>query len=140
MRPRSSSTASPASSRSTSAPGRREAAPVGIHRAPATLDLAFPEAVEVSEIHLTFDSGFQRELILSLSDHHTAKSLRGAQPELVKAYRIYLDGELVVSEDANYLRKRVHRLAAPRRGSVLRIEVLATHGAPEARLFEVRVY
>ncbi len=107
---------------------------------PATLDLAFPEAVEVREIHLTFDSGFQRELILSLSDHHTSKSLRGAQPELVKTYRLYLDGELVVSEDANYLRKRVHRLDAPRRGSVLRLEVLATHGAPEARLFEIRVY
>lgn len=107
---------------------------------PATLDLAFPEAVEVREIHLTFDSGFQRELILSLSDHHTSKSLRGAQPELVKTYRLYLDGELVVSEDANYLRKRVHRLDTPRRGSVLRLEVLATHGAPEARLFEIRVY
>lgn len=107
---------------------------------PATLDLTFPEAVEVSEIHITFDSGFQRELILSLSDHHTAKSLRGAQPELVKAYRVYLDGEVVVSEEANYLRKRVHRLDSPRRGSSLRVVVLATHGAQEARVFEVRAY
>ncbi len=107
---------------------------------PATLDLTLPEAAEVREIHLTFDSGFQRELILSLSDHHTAKIKRGPQPELVKAYRVYLDGEVVVAEDANFLRKRVHRLDAPRRGSVIRVEVIETHGAPEAHVFEVRVY
>lgn len=107
---------------------------------PAWLELQWPETETVEEIHLTFDSGFQRELILSASDAHTAKVIRGPQPELVKDYDLLLDGRAIVSVRNNLLRKRVHRLSAPVSGSRLRLEVLATHGVPEARVFEVRVY
>jgi hypothetical protein len=107
---------------------------------PAWIELRFPAPVEVGEIHLTFDTGFQRELILTPSDHLTAKVVRGPQPETVKAYRILADGVPVAAEEDNYLRKRVHRLAAPVKVSVLRIEISATHGAPEARVFEIRAY
>ena len=107
---------------------------------PAWIELRFPAATEIEEIHLTFDSGFARELILTPSDFVTAKTVRGPQPETVKSYRLWADGVMVAEEHDNYLRKRVHRLERPVRASILRVEVLATHGAPEARIFEIRAY
>lgn len=107
---------------------------------PAWLELTLPEGAAPREIHLTFDTGFDRELILSSSDHLTKKIIRGPQPETVKHYRVLLDGQTVAEETDNFLRKRVHRLAGPVPAHVLRIEVLATHGLPAARIFEVRTY
>jgi hypothetical protein len=108
---------------------------------PATLALELPSAVSIREIHLTFDTNFENELILSMSDYHTKKSApRSAQPETVKAYRLLVDGKVVVEETGNYLRKRVHTLAAPVTGAKVELEVRATHGAPNARVFEVRLY
>lgn len=107
---------------------------------PAWLELAWPEPRTVSEIHLTFDSGFHRELILSASDITTSKTVRGPQPELVRDYDILLDGEVVVSVTGNYLRKRIHRLPRAIKASRLRLAVRATHGVETARVFEVRAY
>ena len=107
---------------------------------PAWVELRFPAPVEVREIHLTFDSGFQRELVLTPSDHLTKKVVRGPQPETAKAYRVWADGKLVAEEGDNYLRKRVHRLATPVSAAAIRVEVLATHGVPDARVFEIRAY
>lgn len=107
---------------------------------PASLEMRLAETAGIREIHLTFDSGFQRELILSASDHVTKKVVRGPQPETVKSYRIFAGDTLVVEETGNYQRKRIHRLDQPVVSDRLKIEVLETHGAPEARIFEVRVY
>lgn len=108
---------------------------------PATLSLEFPAPAKVSEVHVTFDTNFEKELILSMSDHHTWKSApRRAQPETVKAYRILVDGKVVAEESANFLRKRVHVLSAPVVGKKLELEVVATHGAPAARVYEIRAY
>ena len=107
---------------------------------PAWIALALPEGAQVREIHLTFDTGFERELILSASDHLTKSVIRGPQPETVKHYRILLDDQVVVEETENFLRKRRHRLTAATAAKTLRIEILATHGFATARLFEVRVY
>ncbi len=107
---------------------------------PAWLEIKWPQPVEIGEVHLTFDSGFQRELILTPSDGHTRKVVRGAQPETVKSYEVLADGQVIAGDQENYRRKRVHRLGKPVKASSLRIVVNATHGSPTARLFEVRVY
>jgi len=107
---------------------------------PAWIELQWPEPVALREIHLTFDTGFQRELVLSSSDYVTGKVVRGPQPETVRHYRLYADGRLVAEETNNYLRKRVHVLEAPVPAKTLRLEVLATHGIATARVFEMRAY
>lgn len=107
---------------------------------PAWVELVWPAPVAIAEIHLTFDSGFQRELTLSASDHTTRKIIRGPQPELVRGYEILLDGFAIVGATDNMLRKRVHRLAAPMTARALRVFVKATHGVPQARVFEIRAY
>jgi len=107
---------------------------------PAKLVFEWEEPRDLREIHLTFDSGFDRELILTPSDHVTKKTVRGPQPETVRHYRIRLDGNTVLEETANHLRKRVHHLPEGAACSKLEIEVLATNGVPAARIFEVRAY
>jgi hypothetical protein len=107
---------------------------------PASIELTFPAPVKISEIHLTFDTGFTRELMLTPSDHMTNKMIRGPQPETVRAYRVRIGDQVVVDEGDNYLRKRVHRLAQPATGVSLKVEILATHGIPDAHLFEIRAY
>lgn len=107
---------------------------------PAWMELSWPEPVSLSRIEITFCSGLQRELILSPSDHASRKSIRGPQPETVCDYDILLDGRPVLSIRGNYLRKRVHILPAPCAVHAMSIHVLATHGHPSARIFEIRAY
>jgi hypothetical protein len=107
---------------------------------PAWLELAFKTETVISEVHLTFDSGFQRELILSSSDRATANCVRGPQPETVKAYQLYADDTLIAEETSNYLRKRVYKLVQPLTAKKLRLMISATQGIEQARVFEVRVY
>jgi hypothetical protein len=107
---------------------------------PASLTLTLAKPAVVREVHLTFDTGFDRELCLSASDSLTAKLVRGPQPETVKHYRISLDGKIVVEETNNYLRKRVHRLTDTTPVRALTLEVHGAHGATAARVFEVRIY
>lgn len=107
---------------------------------PASLTVELAETREISEIHITFDSGFQRELILSPAQRTTDKVIRGPQPETVKDYEIQIDGQTVASVAGNYLRKRIHRLETGVSGREITIKVTATNGTPNARIFEVRVY
>jgi hypothetical protein len=106
---------------------------------PAALTLEWPSERRIAEIHLTFCSGFERELTLSASDHVTSKTVRGPQPETVKDYDIIVDGRTVLEVRGNYLRKRVHRMDSPLTASKLQVKITATHGYPAARLFEIRV-
>lgn len=107
---------------------------------PAWVELAWPSPQTIAEIHLTFDSGFQRELTLSASDAASRKVVRGPQPELARDYTLLLDGAPVVSVTDNILRKRIHRLAAPVTVQRLRLLVTSTHGVSDARVFEIRAY
>jgi hypothetical protein len=108
---------------------------------PAWLDLRWAETVEISEVHLCFDSGLQRELMLSLSDHASRKVVRGPQPEIVRRYEVLDgDGAVLVREDENHLRRRTHRFAQPVRLKSLRVRLLETWGAPVSALHEIRVY
>lgn len=107
---------------------------------PATLDLTWPRPQAIAEIHLTFDSGLERELTLSASDSTTSNMVRAPQPELVCDYEVLLDDQPVVLATGNILRKRIHRLEAPVNASRLRLLVKSTHGVPHARVFEIRAY
>jgi len=107
---------------------------------PARLTLTLPAPTRIRKIHVTFDTGLGRELTLSASDALTAKQIRGPQPETVKHYRLMLDDSVAIEERSNVLRHRVHVLPQPAMASRITLEVVATHGLPVARVFEVRVY
>lgn len=110
----------------------------------AWLELQWDKPQTISQVQLCFDTGFSREL--TLSEHHGARNrqLRGPQPETVRDYRLlYKDaGETwkeLTTVTGNYQRLRRHVFEAVVAGA-LRIEVTATNGNPEARIYEVRCY
>jgi len=107
---------------------------------PAWIELTWPEPQIIAEVRLTFDSGLQRELILSASDATTRRTFRGAQPELVRDYELHCDDHPVVTAGDNLVRHRIHRLPVPVAARRLRLVVSATHGAPAARVFAISVF
>jgi hypothetical protein len=107
---------------------------------PASVELSFEQPVEVNEVHLVFDTGMQRFLTLTASDYYNNYMIRGPQPETVKSYRLLAGDEVIAEVDNNWQRKRVHKLETPVSADKIRLEVTATNGAEEARVFEIRVY
>lgn len=107
---------------------------------PAWIETAWSAEQTIREVHVVFDTGFERVLALTPSVIFASKSIRAAQPETVRDYELLLDGRVIETVRGNFQRKRVHRFDAPLRGRVLRLHVTATHGVPEARVFEIRAY
>ncbi|CEL93046.1 unnamed protein product [Vitrella brassicaformis CCMP3155] len=132
---------------------------------PAWLVLEWDQPIRnLSLIELVFDTGMHRELTLSLHKGRWEKMVWGEpQPETVSHYNLQVllagtDGDspshtldewhTVAEIRDNYQRKRVHDVrhalakVDPKGEGVkaVRIMVLATNGAHEALIFEVRVY
>jgi hypothetical protein len=121
-------------------PGKEKhhwAAPLADGR--AWIELAWNKPQRFREIQLTFDSGFQRQLTLSASDSQTNTTVRAPQPETVRHYRIVAEGKILLEITRNHQRMNRHRFD-PVETSSLRIEVFATNGIDEARIFEIRCY
>jgi hypothetical protein len=119
------------------------AAPVAAGR-PAWVDLRWDRPQRISEVQITFDSGFKRQLALSAQESQNVNLLRAAQPETVKDYTLVArtaDGteRMLATVKNNFQRLKRHRFDAAEFQSV-RIEVQATNGDPMARIFEVRCY
>jgi len=104
------------------------------------VDIGHPR--RVTEVHITFDSGFARPLALTQSDFFSARMHRGPQPETVRDY--VLEGlfegswRTLVQVTGNYQRKLVHTIGET--VSALRLTVTATNGDSQARVFELRAY
>ncbi|MGQ9552686.1 MAG: FAD-dependent oxidoreductase [Anaerolineae bacterium] len=100
-------------------------------RLPQTLEFELPAPVEIDTIYITFDTNLDKLVPF------------GPAPECVRDYRFsYYDGERwqdLFEERGNYQRRRRHQFA-PMRTNTLRLTVLATNGAPSARVYEVRAY
>jgi hypothetical protein len=108
------------------------------------LDLMWDTPQLISEVQITFDTGFQRELTLSASDSVTRRVVRAPQPETVSDYTLtasLAEGESVelTSINNNFQRLRRHRFE-PVRVNRIRLQVHATNGSKEARVYEVRCY
>jgi hypothetical protein len=102
---------------------------------PATLDLAFGGEREVASVQLVFDTDLSRTNRMMGPFFHA--------PECARDYEIqgWLDGrwQKLCAVTGNLQRRRIHHWA-PVRTERLRLVVQATHGVPEARLYEIRVY
>ena len=111
----------------------------------AWIELAWDRPRKLSEIQLTFDTGFQRELTLTASDSINKGIIRAPQPETVRdyaiSYRTAEQGPLtdLVEVKGNHQRQnRLHFAAIE--AQAIRVHVRATNGDPLARIFEVRCY
>lgn len=104
---------------------------------PQYVELDFGRPERINTVYLTFDSNLDKE----------RTALRGfigwPPPELVRDYTLYcdLDGSWVklVEEKGNYQRHRKHSFD-PVTTRKIRLEVQATNGIPQARIYEIRCY
>ena len=110
---------------------------------PQWLELHFREPKRIREVHLTFDTGLNRELTLSFSDWANRRMTWGPQPETVRDYELQVlygdSAKTVVKVEGNYQRKRVHQFE-PQLATGIRLIIQATNGDNSAKVFEVRVY
>ena len=111
---------------------------------PQWIQMRWPEPKRLWSLEVTFDTGFARMLTHTQYDFCQRAMVRAPQPETVRDVRIeaWLDGKWreVARLGGNYFRKRVVRVVEPLHTDALRLIVEATHGDPQARLFEVRAY
>lgn len=109
------------------------------------LELTWDKPQKISQVQLTFDSGFQRLLTLSSSDSHSKSMVRAPQPETIKDYRItYMKpgkGEPVelLKVQGNHQRMNRHSFETIEVKSI-RVHITATNGSDLASVFEVRCY
>lgn len=121
--------------------------PAGSHRwlsgqLPAWIQLEWAEPILLHRIQLIFDSGLHRWLSLTQSNAVHERNIWGPQPEMVRDYELLIgsaNGEWspLVTVAGNFQRLRVHHFP-PVTITKLRLQVLSTHGCPEARVVEIR--
>jgi len=107
---------------------------------PAWIELAWDCARPIREVQITFDTGFERELTLTMSDLYNSRMIRAAQPETVSDYTLSSADDRQLTITGNYLRRQVHRFDPPLHTDRLRITVTRTNGDSSARIFEIRAY
>ncbi len=110
----------------------------------AWIELSWNTPKRLRQIQLTFDTGFKRQLTLSSQDAVNNSCLRAAQTETVKDYTVTAvtasgASKTIASVKGNF--QRINRLAADLSDvKRLRVEVTATNGLEQARIFEIRCY
>ena len=104
------------------------------------MQLTWEQKQEIGEIQLIFNDDVNKDLI-NLHRHKTPYEI---MPELVKDYRIeaWINGEwvVVIREQHNRTRRRVHKLQEAIRTDKIRLVVESTNGAPAAEVIEIRAY
>jgi hypothetical protein len=110
----------------------------------AWVQLNWAKPLAITQVQLTFDTGFQRPLTLTHQDSYNAKMIRGPQPETVRDYElIAIDATgnqaPLVRVVGNYQRLNRHHFASAEMKS-LRLRITATNGSEIASVFEIRCY
>ncbi|MBN8729972.1 MAG: FAD-dependent oxidoreductase [Acidobacteria bacterium] len=109
------------------------------------VDYTWDSPQSLSQLQVTFDSGFQRELTLTSLNRANESIVRAPQPETVRDYRILYresaggEWKPLVERKGNHQRLVRHNFNAVR-AQALRLHVDATNGDELARVFELRCY
>ena len=110
------------------------------HQFPQWIELALAQTSTIGTVELVFDS----ELDASVRRWPPAGIFGcGAVKELVRDYEIeYTRNDtwkVLAHVEGNYQRRRVHRFE-PVEADAVRVQVFATNGTKEARIYEIRIY
>ena len=108
------------------------------------LSVRLRQANPVQRIVLRFDSNLSKEISLNMFKAHLKDQIPGIPPETIKDYdlELLLDGRKVhdMQVRGNILRFQDIRLDKPLCCDEIRVIPVATHGSPNACIFEVRAY
>ncbi len=108
------------------------------------VQLEWKQPRTISQVQLTFDTGFQRALTLTHQDDFNAKMIRAAQPETVRDYELIAtdaNGKQTTLAKVTGNHQRLNRHTfQPVEVKTLRLLVMATNGSKLASVFEIRCY
>lgn len=110
----------------------------------AWIELTWPQPQKISEVQITFDTGFDRPLTLTSQNNFHAKMIRGPQPETVRDYELTCvdttgKQRSLAKVSENHQRLKRHHFA-PIEVKSVRLQIAATNGMDTARVFEIRCY
>ena len=115
----------------------------GLREEGETLTLTWPDAQIISEVRLTFDPDLNRSISLSLSSRHIKNKGTDIPPQLVKDYTVTLlkDGRPAASQTVTDNYQRLNLLSFGNvAADAIQLRIHATHGDPDVKVFEIRVY
>ena len=95
------------------------------------------------QVQLTFDTDLSHEIQPSLIKNVRDRQVKGLPHELVRDYDVELlqGGAVAARREIRDNGQRLNRVAFDDVAcDAVRVTVRATHGCPEARIFELRVY
>lgn len=101
------------------------------------------EKMQISEVQLTFDSGFAYPIKITMSDNRRKQQRIGVPPELTKDFTVELisEGKTVMTKSVT---DNIYRMCRVEFQNVMcdtvKICFNKTNGAAEFRVFEVRLY
>lgn len=116
----------------------------GISATGESLILKFKAPIAVGQVRLTFDSNLNRPIKITLSAKRMAEQQIGVPAELVKDYSVSLSlhGTIVAQKEVsdNFQRLNVLNFKGTPVCDEVTVQVSATNGYPNVKVFEVRVY
>ncbi len=101
------------------------------------------EKKTISQIQLTFDSGFAHAIKITMSDNRRKQQRIGVPPEIVKDFMVELinNGETVLSKCIKNNIQRMCRVdLEPTECDAVKIIFNSTNGCDDIRVFEIRIY
>ncbi len=114
----------------------------GISQKGEWLELELNQRKQISQIQLTFDSGFQHPIKITLSNKRRKQQRTGVPPELVKDFTVelLLDGKMVMTKSVTDNILRMCRVNFPSvECDAVKVCFHNTNGSTEFRVYEVRM-
>jgi hypothetical protein len=118
----------------------------GTHRPDKWTNIWISQPSLPAHVELKWDSPQKFNTVLLTFDTNTGRRENGAffrYPDCVKDYDVEANvggtWKKIVEVRGNYVRRRAHAFDAVQ-ATQLRLNVIATNGAPSARVYEIRVY
>ena len=115
----------------------------GLSKEGEQLFMQWEKPQKISELRFTFHSDFHYPIRVTMAPNRQKQQRPGIPPELVRDYNIVLKNKQTVLQTipvrGNYQRHRIHRFDAVSCDTV-ELHVIATNGAEDATVFEVRAY
>jgi len=112
----------------------------------AVIELRWPAPQRISRLQITFDSHLEERLIFTQQEEFYAEPhiLKTIPQRLVKDFSVQVldktTWRTVRSITGNQQRQRKEDFAPALRTTGIRLGIMSTHGAPAARIFEIRAY
>lgn len=114
----------------------------GISSDGETVTICFAKAVDLTELHIKFDSNLSKEIEISMSEWVCSRQDKSLPTTLVKDYSVSLikDNKIIKTLDFKDNIYRFNKIKLNDNCDTIKITCKSTYGDKDIRIFEVRAY